>query len=223
MIKRTFSALFERIKNDVTFRTKLFLCLSFIFNIAYSIFLFIVGRIYDSKWFLVISVYYGLLSLSRIFVFLQISPKKRLVSKIKTMRVCGYFLLFINLVFSAMTFILIYGNQSAQYHEITVITLATYTFTSLTIAIINCVKYLRKNDHLHSCAKLISLISASVSIVTLTNTMLFTFGENEILLRSIILPLLSGFVAVFIIACAFLMIRKANLDLRILKNGKERK
>ncbi len=181
------------------------------------------GRIYDSKWFLVISVYYGLLSLSRIFVFLQLSPKKSLVTKIKTMRVCGYFLLSINLVFSIMTFILIFGNQSAQYHEITVITLATYTFSSLTIAIVNCVKYLRKNDHLHSCAKLISLISASVSIVTLTNTMLFTFGPDEILLKNIILPLLSGFVAIFIIVCAILMIRKANLDLRILKNGKEGK
>ncbi len=217
------AALFERMKTDAPFRIKLFLCLSFIFNIAYSVFLFIVGRIYASEWFLAISVYYGLLSLSRIFVFLQISTKKRLVSKIKTMRVCGYFLLFINLVFSVMTFILIYGNQSAQYHEITVITLATYTFTSLTVAIINSVKYLRKNDHLHSCAKLISLISASVSIVTLTNTMLFTFGQDEILLRSIVLPLLSGFVAIFIILCAIFMIRKANLDLRTLKNGEEGK
>ena len=170
-----------------------------------------------------ISIYYGLLSLSRIFVFLQSSPKKRLVSKIKTMRVCGFFLLSINLVFSTMMFLLIYGNQYVKHHEITVITLATYTFTSLTIAIVNSVKYLRKNDHLHSCAKLIGLISASVSIVTLTNTMLSTFGEDELLLRSIILPLLSGFVAIFIIVCAILMIRKANLDLRILENGKERK
>ncbi len=217
------STFFERIKSDVAFRIKLFLCLSFIFNIAYSIFLYVIGRIYSSKWFLVISIYYGLLSLSRIFVFLQISPKKRLVSKIKTIRVCGFFLLSINLVFSTMMFILIYGNQYVQHHEITVIALATYTFTSLTVAIVNSVKFLRKNDHLHSCAKLISLISASVSIVTLTNTMLSTFGENELLLRNIVLPLLSGFVAIFIIACAFLMIRKANLDLRILENGKERK
>lgn len=130
-MNRDLSAFVEKIKTDAPFRIKLFLCLSFLFNIAYSIFLFIVARIYSSKWFFVISVYYGLLSLSRLFVFRQSSPKKTLVSKIKTMRVCGYFLLFINLVFSTMTFILIYGRQHAQYHEITVITLATYTFTSL--------------------------------------------------------------------------------------------
>ena len=216
-----FSAFIERIKVDTVFRIKLFLCLSFVFNIAYSVFLFIVGQLYASKWFFVTSIYYGLLSLVRIFVYLQISSKKQLVSRITTMRACGYFLLSINLVFSTMMFILIYGNQYIKHHEITVITLATYTFTSLTIAIINSVKYLRKNDYLHSCVKIISLICASVSIVTLTNIMLCTFGESNLLLRSIILPILSGVVSIFIIVCAILMIRKANLDLRKLKNGKE--
>ena len=137
------------------------------------------------------------------------------------MRACGCFLVFINLVFSTMMFILIYGNQHVKYHEIIVITLATYTFTSLTLAIINSIKYLRKKDYLYSCAKIIHLISASVSIVTLTNIMLSTFGESNLLLRSIILPVLSGFVSVFIIACAILMMRKANLHLRKLKHGKE--
>ena len=218
-----FPNFFERIKIETAFITKLFLCLSFIFNIAYSVFLFVVSQMYSSKWFFVKSIYYGILSVARIFVCLQISPQKHLVSKIKTMRACGCFLLSINLVFSTMMFVLIYGNRYIKYHEIIVIALATYTFTSLTMAIINGIKYLSKNDYLLSCAKIISLISASVSIVTLTNIMLSTFGENNSLLRSIILPILSGFVSIFIIVCAILMIRKANLDLRKLKNGKERK
>ena len=213
--------IFERIKTDTTFRIRLFLCLSFLFNIAYSIFLFAVSQIYSSKWFFVTSIYYGLLSVVRIFIYSQITLQKQLVSKIKAMRACGYLLLSINLVFSTMTFILINGNQYIQHHEIVVITLATYTFTSLTIAIINSIKYLRKNDYLHTCAKIISLISASVSIVTLTNIMLCTFGEDNLLLRSIILPILSGFVSIFIIVCALLMTSKANLDLRNLKNGEK--
>ncbi len=205
---------FERLKIDTAFRIKLFLRLSFIFNIAYSVFLLVVSQLYSSNWFFVTSIYYGLLSVARIFVYLQISPQKQLVTKIKTMRACGCFLLFINLVFSVMMFVLIYGNRYVRHHEITVITLATYTFTSLAIAIITSVKHLRKNNHLFSSAKIISLTSASVSIVTLTNTMLCTFGENNLLLRSIILPILSSFVSVFIIGCAIFMIRKANLDLR---------
>ena len=118
-------------------------------------------------------------------------------------------------------FLLIYGNQFVKHHEITVITLATYTFSALTVAIWGSVKFIKKNNYLFSCVKLINLISASVSLVTLTNTMLATFGQDNALLRSIVLPILSGVVSLFIITTAILMIRKANLDLRVYKNAKE--
>jgi hypothetical protein len=216
------SAIFYRLRKDMHFRIKIFLYFSFIFNIAYSIFLLIISQIYASKWFFATSIYHGLLSTARIFIFIQIDPKKDLRAKIITMRACGYFLLLINLVVSTMMFILLHGNSIVRHHEITVITLATYTFSSLSIAIISSIKHLKQNNHVYSCAKMISLTSASISLVTLTNTMLITFGENNLLLRRIILPLLCGVVSVFIVMSAILMIHKANLQLRILKNEKER-
>ena len=217
-----FFSIFDRIKKDTNYRIKIFLYFSLIFNIVYAIFLFVVSQIYFSKWFFVMSIYYGLLSTARIFIFFQTNPKKDTRSKIKTMRACGYFLLLINLVVSIMMFILIYRNNIIKHHEITVITLATYTFSSLSFAIIGILRHLKRNNHVYSCVKIISLISASVSLVTLTNTMLATFGENDLSLRKIILPILCGAISIFIIVCAILMIRKANLDLRILKNEEER-
>ena len=208
------STIFERIKYDDAFRIKLFLILSFSFNVVYSIFLFVISQIYSSKWFFVMSIYYGLLSVVRNICLFQINTTKKSVSKIKILSVCSVFLLLINLVVSTMMFILIHENQAIKYHEIIVIGLATYTFTSLTIAIINCVKYIRKKDYIFSCIKVISLTTASVSMVTLTNTMLATWGGNNTLLRSIILPILSGVVSIFIIACAIIMMVKSNLDLR---------
>ncbi len=213
----------KRIKIDTRFRMKTFLCLSFVFNAVYALFLFVVSQFNFSKWFFVMSIYYGLLSLARIFVFFQVNVEKTLFSKIKTMRACGIFLFLINLVVSTMMFILIYKGRYVQHHEITVIALATYTFSSLTVAIVTSVKQLKKNDYVYSCVKVISLISASVSIVTLTNTMLATFGEENMLLRSIVLPALSVVVSVFIIASAIAMIGKANSKLRELKNEQERK
>ena len=218
-----FSALFHRLKKDIHFRITLFLCASFTFNVLYAIFLFIISHIYLSKWFFVMSIYYGLLSIARIFVFSQIHPNKTRFSKIKTMRACGVFLLLINLAVSTMMFILLYGNPPVKHHEITVITLATYTFSTLTVAIYNSVKYLRKNDHVYACVKLISLICASVSLTTLTNTMLATFGDENMLLRSIILPILCVAVSIFIIVSAILMIRKANIDIRTAKNEQQSK
>ena len=196
--------------------------LSLIFNFSYALFLFVISRVYASKWFFVMSIYYVLLSMARIFIFSQINLKRELRKKISIMRACGCFLFLLNVVVSVMMFVLIYTAGYVKHHEITVIALAAYTFFALTTAIISCVKHLKNNDYIYSCAKVISLISASVSLVTLTNTMLTTFGEENLLLRSIVLPILSGAVSVFIIVCAIFMIRKANLDLKVLKNEKER-
>ena len=212
------STFLKEIKDNIKFRIKLFLLISLVFNFGYAIFLFAVSQAYFSKWFFVMSIYYALLSIARIFIFFAINPKKSLREKILAMRVCGYFLLLLNLVVSAMVFLLIYTAPYAKYHEIIVITLAAYTFSALTIAIVNIVRYLKKNEYVYSCVKVISLISASVSMLTLTNTMLATFGSDNECLRSIILPILSGVVAIFIIVCAILMIKKANNDLKVLKN-----
>ena len=212
------SALLKKIKENIEFKIKLFLLISLIFNFGYAIFLFVVSQMYFSKWFFVMSLYYALLSTARIFIFFEINSQSPLRKKILIMRACGYFLLLLNLVVSVMIFLLIYTAPHAKYHEIIVITLAAYTFSALTLAIVNIVRYLKKNEYVYSCAKVISLISASVSMLTLTNTMLATFGSENELLRSIILPILSGVVAIFIIVCAILMIKKANNDLKVLKN-----
>ncbi len=214
-------AIVKRIKSDTHFRIKLLLCLSLSFNLAYSVFLFAVSQLQDEKWFFVMSIYYALLSIARGVLFMQIKPEKKLRSKLKTMRVCGCFLLLINLAVSTLIFLLVFRNYSVKHHEITVITLATYTFSTLTLAIIGSVKYVKRKETVYSCVKFISLISASVSILTLANTMLATFGENTEKLRSIILPLLSIAVSVFIVATSVFMIRQANSKLKDIRNEKE--
>lgn len=139
-----FSTFLERTKIDTALKVKLFLAFSLIFNIVYSVSLFVISQIYSSKWFFVMAIYYCLLSIVRNICFLQINRPKQVFSKIKTLRICSIFLFLINLIVSTIMFILIHENQVVKYHEIIVIGLATYTFSSLTIAIINCVKYLRK-------------------------------------------------------------------------------
>lgn len=216
------SAFFYKDKEDARLRIKLFLCLSFLFNVGYSIFLSAIYVINASKWVFVMSIYYGLLAVARLFVLAQIELESQLRLKIKTFRVCGYFLLLINVTVSVMMFLMSRGEENVAYYEIAVIAIAAYTFSALTVAIVSSVKYLKRNDYVYSSVKLISLIAASVSLVTLTNTMLATFGADNLLLRKIIMPILSGAVAIFIVATAILMIRKAHLDLKELKDGKER-
>ena len=200
----------------------MFLCVSFVFNFLYATLLFLLSRLYSSDWFLVMAVYYALLCIVRIFISFELNPEKALRKQISVMRICGYFLFLLNFVVSVLMFVLFHTIKDIPYHEIAVIALATYTFCALTIAIITSVRHLKNNRYIYFSVKVISLVSASVSMVTLTNTMLATFGKENIALRNIILPILSGVVAIFIIVCAILMIRKANFDLRIFKNERKR-
>ena len=218
-----FIALINKLKSDTHYRIKTFLLISLICNAVYTIFLFLVSKFYGSKWFFVMGIYYGLLSIARIVIFFQLQKLKRARKKLLIMRYCGCYLFLLNIVVSVMMFILIYTQSGVKHHEITVITIATYTFASLTLAIISGIKYLKKNDYIYTCIKTVRLVSASVSMVTLTNTMLTTFGEEDTTLRSIVLPLLSGAVSVFIILCAIFLIIKSNINLRIQVNGKKQK
>ena len=61
---------------------------------------------------------------------------------------------------------------------ITTIALAAYTFTTFTFAIVNIVKYRKYNSPVYSAAKMITLIAACVSILTLETTMLTVFGDG---------------------------------------------
>ena len=166
------------------------------------------------------SIYYALLSIVRIYTFCRTSSTKREIQKVVTMRNCGYLLFLLNLVVSVMMFVLIYTTRQVKYHEIIVIALATYTFTDLTIAILSVVKYIKKKDYDYSTIKTISLISSVVSMVTLTNIMLATFGGDNEPLRKVILPIFCGVVAIFILANAIIMIIKSNSKLRIIRNEK---
>ena len=213
--------LIKRVKNDSRYRIRFFLIASLLGNIGYSVFLFVVSQVTASRWFFVMAVYYALLSLLRGFITSKTGKEKSFVAKVKALRACGCFLLLINAVVSAMMFLLLRGYKPIKHHEITVITIATYTFCALTVAIIGSVKFIRRKDYVYSSAKIISLVSASVSMVTLTNTMLSTWGNAQTeILRAVILPILCIVVSAFIIACAVIMTQKST---RILKNEKTRK
>ncbi len=209
---------FSRIKKDTDYRIKTFLLLSLVSNLIYSLFLLIISKLFFSKWFFTMSLYYGLLSTTRIIMLVQVNATNDMRLRISTMRLSGIFLLILNIIVSIMMFLLIRTTRPVKHHEITVITLATYTFTSLTLAIINTIKHFKNDDFLYFSIKVVGLISASVSIVTLTNTMLATFGDGDTILRSILLPILSAIVSIFIVFCAILMIVKSNKKLRLIKN-----
>ena len=94
-----------------------------------------------------------------------------------------------------------------------------HTFTTLTMAIINVIRYRKFNSPILSAAKAISLAAACVSMLTLENTMLASFNKGTLSQKTIriFLALSGGAVSAFIVGMAVYMIVQANRKLKSLE------
>ncbi len=204
---------------DVRLRVRVSLYGSFAWNSAYAFFQLCLGLYHSSVWYYSLAGYYICLALMRFFLSIHTTihrPGEQMKKELTKYRTCGWVFLVINLALSAMVFLMIYQNRTTQHHQITTIALATYTFTSLTIAIINTVRYRKYKSPVYSASKAISLAAACVSMITLTSTMLSSFGEStaDPMFRTIMLAGLGAAVTVFITTMAIYMIIKANKEIK---------
>lgn len=213
-------------QDDHRLRVNVSLYGTLIYNTAYALLQLGMGFWHHTFWFYSLAGYYISLAVMRFFLVRHTSkhkPGEKMLDELIKYRACGVVFLVMNLALALMIFFMVYWNRTFNHHEITTITLAAYTFTSLTLAIINTVKYRKYNSPVYSASKAISLASACVSMLTLESTMLTTFGDGTMSLtgRRILLGLSGGVISVFIIAMAIYMIVQANKKIKLLKIGEE--
>lgn len=207
-----------RLQEDVRLRVNISLYGSFIWNAAYAVFQLGLGLYHSSFWYYSMAGYYISLAFMRFFLLRYTTrhkPGEEIREELYKYRICGWVFLVMNLAITLMIFFMVYWNRTFTHHEITTIAMATYTFVSFTTAIVNMVRYRKYNSPVFSASKAISLAAACVSMITLTSTMLTTFGESDgLLFRRIILGSLGAAVSVFIIAMAIYMIVRATRTLK---------
>lgn len=133
-------------------------------------------------------------------------------------RACGWVFLVMNLALSLIVFFMVYWNRTFYHQEITTITMAAYTFVTLTTAIVNIIKYRKYNSPVFSASKAISLAAALVSMLTLESTMLTTFGgDTTDMTRKMMLGISGGVISTFILSMALYMIVQSTIKQKILK------
>ena len=211
-------------QDDHRLRVNVSLYGTLIYNTAYALLQLGMGFWHHTFWFYSLAGYYISLAVMRFFLVRHTSkhkPGEKMMDELRKYRACGIVFLVMNLALALMIFFMVYWNRTFNHHEITTIALAAYTFTSLTLAIINTVKYRKYNSPVYSASKAISLASACVSMLTLESTMLTTFGDGtmDLTARRILLGTSGGVISVFIIAMAIYMIVQANKKIKLLKTG----
>lgn len=213
-------------QDDARLRVNVSLYGSLLLNTAYAVFQLGLGFYHLSFWFFSMAGYYISLAIMRFFLVRHTSkhkPGEKMLEELSKYRACGIVFLVMNLALSLMIFFMVYWNRTFNHHEITTIAMAAYTFTTLTIAIINTMKYRKYNSPVFSASKAISLAAACVSMLTLESTMLTTFenGTMDLFARRIMLGASGGVISAFIIAMAIYMIVQGSKKIKLLKTAKE--
>lgn len=169
-------------RSDARLRIIISLVATLTMNVIYTFFQLGLGIYHGSLWFYALSGYYFLLSVMKA-VLLNHTAKFKAGEKpfreVLIYRMCGVVLVIMNLALLVIIGYVALHSKVTVQHEIVTISMAAFTFTTLTLAIVNIVKYRRYKSPVWSAAKAISLVSALVSVLTLEDSMLATFGAGE--------------------------------------------
>lgn len=185
-----------------------------IIGIGFAVFKTITGLLYHTPWLYAMAGYNVIMSLMRFVVVYQ-TQRKGLSEADREQRanisawICGWLMMVLNIAVSVIMYMVIVLKQTIEYHEIVVIALAAYTFYCFTMAVINVVKY-RKKDFVYSTIKNIDLVKAIVSVFTLQVAMLTRFGEEGSLDMGLMNTLTGIAVTIAINTLAALMLARTN-------------
>ena len=216
----------RRWQEDTRLRVNVSLYGSLAWCALYGLFQLWLGFYHHTFWFYSLGAYYICLGVMRFLLARHSSkyaPGEKMQTELIKYRACGWVFLLMNLALTLIIFFMVYFNRTFRHHMITAIAMAAYTFTALTTAIINVIKYRRYNSPVFSASKIISLTAALVSMLTLESTMLTTFGDGTMTAtdQKWMLGATGGAISVLIVATAIYMIVVGTKKLKELKTEVE--
>lgn len=211
----------RRYSADPVWRVKLSLGVSLAVNGLYAAFQLGLGIWHQALWYYVLASYYALLLIIRLPLAHRISRGgigRDIEAEYRLYRRCGAVLAVMHIALAAMVFYIVHQGRGFFHHRITTIAIAAYTFFSLTLALVNLVRYRKFHSPLLSAAKAVSLAAALVSMLTLETAMLNAFGSaEEAAFRRAMTASSGGVICLLILGMGLFMIAKAN---RALGSGK---
>lgn len=210
--------------DDIEFRARVSLYSGLAVNMFYAVFKCATGFIFRSAWLWAIGIYYVMLSSIRFTLLrnVRITDKKehsteRKIHEYKSARLCGIMMLVLSTAMGGMTFQMIWQNRSYEYKGYIIYISALYAFYSFIMAVVNVVKFTKRNNAILSAAKFLALAGALMSMFALQTAMFSAFGGGEELQR--LMNTITGTaVCVLTIGMAVFMIVRANICLKKLEN-----
>lgn len=166
--------------NDYYKLTIITAVISMITALLFALFNGLIGIISDAPWNFYISIYYLLLIIVRMETL--IFEKKAYKDNNNEIRKKAYIasfciLMVLNIALIGPIVLMIKNLRPGNIGMILSIAMAAYSFTSITIAIINAKKSIKHDNLLVKQNRIIDLISALVSILILQHTLIVVNGD----------------------------------------------
>ena len=154
--------------------------ISLLINTAYAACNCVLGFITHSWWFITLGAYYVVLAVTR-YCILRIRQKAKQDKNIEffARRLSGILLIVLSFCIIGVNVLSAVEQRGRAFNQIVMITVAAYTFTKITIAIIGMVKAKRSASPVLKTLRNISLADACASIYTMQRSMLVSFPGME--------------------------------------------
>lgn len=153
---------------------------SLIINLLYAVYNGVLGIWGQSVWFITMGMYYAVLSIMRVIAVKgEYKQTAQLPRELSVMKTVGILLLLLTFILTGTICLSLKYNLPKRYGKITMITIATYTFVKVVMAVINFVKARKHYTPLNITIRNISISDALVSLLSMQMSMYATFGEGE--------------------------------------------
>lgn len=185
--------------------------LGFLFNFLYAVYHGVLGITQLSLWFITMCAYYTILSAVRFSAVLcerKSSPGSSTDMEYFVMKLSGALLVLLSFVLTGAVYISLSQNIAKKYGEIIMITIATYTFYKITMAIIHVVKERKNASPLLAVIRRIGYAEVVASIFTLQRSMIASFGTMDDAKADVMNLLTGSSVCVFVCILGMVMMIK---------------
>ena len=203
---------------DASFQTKVSLYTLLVINLLYAGVNAFSGLYYRSPWFGSLAAYYILLSGMR-FSLVRYARHhgfgENKAAQWKRYRLCGLLLTLTNIALAGVVILVIHQNRGFEYAGMLIYIMAAYTFTITVMAIVNLVRYRKYHSPVMSAARVVNLVTALVSMLSLETAMLTQFGsEDSPYFRQAMTGATGGAVCAFVIGMGIYMMIHATRQLK---------
>ncbi len=181
---------------------------SLIFDLLFAFYNGILGVLSSSLIFIASACYYLLLSGMRFSaVFFERKRKKQ--NERLTASLVGIMLIILSVIFHVMVIVGMKNKTAVVYGKITMIVIATFTFTKITVASVSAVKHRGESSRLYKSINSVRYSEVAVSLLAMQKSMLVSFeGADE--KSALILNAFTGAaVCFFILALGVLTLKNA--------------